>query len=75
MTKIELLEYLTNSAKRFRKDEENLIRNSHLTGITEDNVPTLEQIDGVLTAFINHVGVEQGIDYALEYNDLNKEDK
>lgn len=68
MNRGELLEYLTESAKRFRKDTSNIIRNNHLTGLNEN--PYSKVIDAVLVAFINHVGVEQGLDYALSYKDL-----
>lgn len=68
MNRGELLEYLTNSAKRFREDTNNISRNNHLTGLNEN--PDSKVIDGVLVAFINHVGVEQGLDYALSYKDL-----
>lgn len=27
-------------------------------------------IDGALVAFINHIGIEQRIDYTLDYEDL-----
>ena len=30
------------------------------------------QIDGVLVAFINYIGITQCIDYALSVDDLNK---
>lgn len=39
-----------------------------------DGVPLFkEQIDGVLVAFINSVGMSQCIDYALSYKDFEKE--
>ena len=74
MTKIELLNYLTKEAKRFRNDRNAITRNKHLTGIGIEDEPTARQIDGVLVAFINHIGVSQGIDYALSYEDLFKEE-
>ena len=73
MTRGEFLDYLTKQAKEFRKDTNAINRNEHLTGIGTDDVPTARQIDGVLVAFINHIGISQCIDYALSYKDLDKE--
>ena len=70
MTRGELLEFLTQQAKEFRKDKTSISRNFHLTDIKEQ--PEQHLIDGVLVAFINHIGISQCIDYALDINDLNK---
>lgn len=70
MTRGELLEFLTQQAKEFRKDKTSISRNSHLTSIKKQ--PEQYLIDGVLVAFINHIGITQCIDYALDINDLNK---
>ena len=70
MTRGELLEFLTQQAKEFRKDKTSISRNSHLTNIKKQ--PGQYLIDGVLIAFINHVGVSQCIDYALNVKDLNE---
>jgi len=72
MTRGEMLEFLTARAKEFRKCESLIYKNEHLTGIDENNMPSLAQIDGVLVAFINYVGMSQCIDYALDVNDLCK---
>lgn len=73
MTRGELLEFLTERAKEFRRDKLQISRNVHLTGIDENILPTSDQIDGILVAFINYVGISQCIDYALSYKDLEKE--
>ena len=73
MTRGELLDFLTERAKEFRKDKLQISRNVHLTGIDENILPTSDQIDGILVAFINYVGMSQCIDYALSYEDLEKE--
>ena len=73
MTRGELLEFLTERAKEFRKDKLQISRNVHLTGIDENILPTSDQIDGILVAFINYVGMSQCIDYALSYKDFEKE--
>ena len=70
MTRGELLEFLTEQAKEFRKDKTSISRNYHLTDIKEQ--PEQYLIDGVLVAFINYVGITQCIDYALDVDDLNK---
>ena len=70
MTRGELLDFLTQEAKEFRKDKTSISRNSHLTSIKEQ--PEQYLIDGVLVAFINHIGISQCIDYALSIDDLNK---
>jgi len=70
MTRGELLEFLTKEAVKFREEPNFISINKHLTGINENDMPTKEQIDGVLVAFINFVGISQGIDYALSSTDL-----
>ena len=70
MTRGELLEFLTKEAVKFREEPNFISINKHLTGISENDMPTKEQIDGVLVAFINFVGISQGIDYALSSTDL-----
>lgn len=73
MTRGELLDFLTKEAIKFREKPKFININKHLTGIDENNIPSQEQIDGVLAAFINHVGMSQCIDYALSYKDFEKE--
>jgi hypothetical protein len=68
MTRGELLDFLTKQAKEFRNDKTSISRNSHLTSIKEQ--PEQYLIDGVLVAFINHIGISQSIDYALSVKDL-----
>ena len=70
MTRGELLDFLTQQAKEFRNDKTSISRNSHLTSIKEQ--PEQYLIDGVLVAFINHIGISQCIDYALSIDDLDK---
>jgi hypothetical protein len=68
MNRVKLLEYLTNEARTFRKDRTAVCKNRHLTGIYE--IPDQELVDGILVAFINHIGMDQCIDYALSVDDL-----
>ena len=72
MTKGELLNYLTKEAMEFRKRPKFISINNHLTGIDENNMPSKEQIDGILVGFINHIGISQGIDYVLSYEDFGE---
>lgn len=72
MTRGELLKFLTKEAVKFREKPNFISINKHLTGIDKNNMPSKEQIDGVLVAFINSVGISQCIDYALSYKDLDK---
>ena len=68
MNRGELLKFLTNEARTFRKDRTAVCRNRHLTNIKEQ--PEQYLIDGILVAFINHIGINQSIDYALSVKDL-----
>ena len=68
MTRGELLDFLTQQAKEFRNDKTSISRDYHLTNIKEQ--PEQHLIDGVLVAFINHIGISQCIDYALSVEDL-----
>ena len=72
MTRGELLEILTKEAVKFREHPNFISINKHLTGIDENNMPSMEQIDGVLVAFINSIGMSQCVDYALSYKDFEK---
>lgn len=73
MTRGELLELLTKEAIKFREMLNFIIINKHLTGIDKNNMPSKEQIDGILVAFINYVGISLCVDYALSCKDLEKE--
>jgi len=72
MNKIQLLEMLRKNATEYRKDSiASLKRNNHMNTIKDDNqLPNQEQVDAILTDFINYIGVYQGIDYALYTSDL-----
>lgn len=72
MTIIELLEMLTKYAISYRKDENSVTRNYHLTNLKEE--PSQEIKDAILTDFINYVGYQQCVDYALSAEDLKKEE-
>ena len=66
----DLLEMLTRHASEFRKDLDHYSRNSHMHAIRE--APTQDQIDAVLTGFINRLAGSMGVDYGLYASDLAK---
>lgn len=71
MTKIQLLEYLTRMAKEYRKDCQNSVnRNKHMNDLNGNFELNQNSIDALLTDFINMIGVNQGVDYALYSKDL-----
>lgn len=74
MTKIDLLTMLTDSAVRYRKDcAASLVRNKHMNNCNREygqHFLTQDLIDAILVDFINKIGVEQGVDYALYTRDL-----
>jgi hypothetical protein len=72
MSRIELLEMLRKYATSYRKDENSVTRNYHLTMLKEE--PSQEVKDAILTDFINYVGYQQCVDYALSAEDLKKEE-
>jgi hypothetical protein len=71
MKVIEILEELTRIAKKFRLDREYFNRNNHMHDTIE--TPSQQVVDAVLTGFINSVGMNYGVDYALYASDLRKE--
>ena len=72
MLRGELIKWVADRATEFSKEcKESVERNSHLTGL-EDLDVTQEQIDAILTGFVNHCGFCQGLDYAMASSDLKK---
>lgn len=72
MLRGELIKWVADRATEFRKDcKESVERNSHLTGVEELDVAQ-EQIDAILTGFVNHCGIRQGLDYAMKSSDFQK---
>lgn len=66
----DLLEMLTKHAAEFRKDSGHYSRNAHMHAVRE--APTQDQIDAVLTGFINRIAGSMGVDYGLYASDLAK---
>lgn len=71
MTKIELLEMLKNYAMKYRQDRDSVARNCHLTNMKLE--PSQDVKDAILVDFINYIGYQQCIDYALSVDDFNTE--
>jgi hypothetical protein len=70
MSSIEFLVLNTNLAKQYRLQAALSIgRNAHLTNLSS-KTPSQAEIDAVLVDFINYVGTVNGVDYALNVNDL-----
>lgn len=64
---------LTDAAVRYKKDwRESLKRNNHMHKIDNTDVENTPEnvFDAILVGFINHAGIEQGVDYALYTKDL-----
>lgn len=71
MNRADLLNMLTNYAKRYRNHaNESIQRNKHMNDIELDEVIQQRIIDTVLTDFINEIAMNQGVDYALYASDL-----
>lgn len=76
MTKLQLLNMLTEDLKEYRKlgITDSVIRNCNMNGYF-DNFTEETALEAVLIDFINFVGARQGIDYGLYKHYLDKEDK
>lgn len=81
MTKIELLNLLTEKAKEYRREAlSSTKRNRHMNDLSPADFAKLEKnrqltqraIDALLVGFINGIGVDQGVDYGLYSKDLKK---
>lgn len=70
MSKIDLLDMLKRQAIAFRADRDYFKRNQHMHKVKE--TPAIDDIDAVLTGFINFIGMQQGVDYALYTKDLKE---
>lgn len=83
MMTIEVLEQLAEDAKKYaRGAQASLARNNHMNelgsrpckdltpGEVELDTPSQAQIDAVLVDFINFVGMQRAVDYAMYTKDL-----
>lgn len=74
MGAIELLELMKKLAIRYRTEANaSIVRNRRMNDrSTTSDIPQ-EDIDAILTDFINFVGVRNGVDYGLYSSDLHSE--
>ncbi len=71
MNRGELLKMLTEFAKDYApKAKESIVKNRHMNQLGESVTVTQDEVDAILVDFINHVGMMQGIDFALNTSDL-----
>lgn len=73
MTSIQLLDLLTKRAKEYRKGANEAIkRNSHMNSLSGNIEIPQEAVDALLVDFINYIGVNMCVDYALYTKDLEE---
>jgi hypothetical protein len=73
MNRGELLDYLTKVAtKHFPDARSSMLRNTHLSGAYPEDINAVSSsvIKAVLIDFINFIGMEQGMDYALTHHEF-----
>jgi len=84
MTRGELLDLLTNEAKRYRRislssiernQRMNSISTSDLAHLKKNRQLTQRMIDALLVDFINTVGAGQCVDYALYTKNIKSADR
>ena len=74
MGALEYLDLAKKSAIKYRKEaQESLVRNNHMNEIEDGEQIQQRHVDAVLTDFLNYMGREKGVDYALYTEDLNNE--
>ena len=66
MNKGEYLSILSDNAKKYYKNDvlKSIKRNSHMNNYNGENISD-ETIKAILVDFINFVGMEMGVDYAM----------
>ena len=71
MNVIEMLEITKKHADKYSEEAKaSLVRNNHMNEIKKDEDIDQRVIDAVLVDFINFIGTQHGIDYALYTSDL-----
>jgi hypothetical protein len=71
MTKLELLEFLTAAAKRYRLDcAPSVARNAHMNECGGECDADQRTVDAILVGFVNRIGTDMGVDYALYTRDI-----
>ena len=70
MNSIEFLQAIAQHAKNYRPDAiMSIHRNSHMHQCSM--LLDQEEVDAVLTDFINHIGMRCGVDFGMYSSDLN----
>ncbi len=69
MTAGDLLTMLTRHARKFRMERTYFERNQHMHSMK--TTPDQVVVDSLVTGFINYVGMQLGVDYALYSEDLH----
>lgn len=71
MTTIEVLTRLTDLAKQYvQQGDESVLRNTHMNELTKHDRICQPHIEAIIVDFINYVGVNNGVDYALYTKDM-----
>lgn len=74
MLRGQLIDFIKDRAVEYRAGaSDSLIRNSHMNNLGGECRLTQDEIDALLTDFVNFCGVHQCIDYAMYASDLSKE--
>lgn len=72
-TPIELLELLSKHAIAYAPQAgKSICRNHHMNAITEDDSVNQDTIEATIVDFINFIGMQYGVDYAMYTSDLPK---
>lgn len=71
MNRGQLITWIKNRAVSYRKNAiESIQRNRHMNNLGGRCKLNQDEVDALLTDFINYCGVQQGIDYAMYARDL-----
>ena len=72
MNKLTFLKNVTFYAQAYRtKANESIVRNKHMHNATGEAIKQ-DDIDALLVDFVNFMGMDQGIDYALYASDIKQ---
>ena len=67
----ELLDTLEKILQKYHKESiKSIKRNSHMNGIRKNEKIDKRHVDAVLVDFMNTIGLQYGVDYAMHTSDL-----
>jgi hypothetical protein len=69
-----MLDLLTKKAKHYIKNPESAVINSYMNELSKDTKLDPKVVEAVVVDFINFIGRQNGIDYALYTKDLHEKD-